>query len=106
MKGKVGLICGVVNQHSIAWAVAQSWRAAGCDVRTPITVSRDHSLMNCANLEPYTVATADGHCAWSEQVVLSYQDERARAKVERLVAAEWGEEAAAGCALMHFSALL
>lgn len=62
MKGKVGLICGVVNKSSIAWAVAQSWRAAGCEV------------------------------------VLTYQDERARSKVERLVAAEWGDEAAAGCA--------
>ena len=63
MKGKVGLVCGVVNQHSIAWAVAQSWRAAGCDV------------------------------------VLTYHDERARTKVETLVAAEWGDEAAAGYAM-------
>jgi enoyl-[acyl-carrier-protein] reductase (NADH) len=46
MRGKVGLICGVVNQRSIAWAVAQSWRAAGCDVPTPILVSLDHSLMS------------------------------------------------------------
>lgn len=62
MKGKVGLVCGVVNKSSIAWAVAQSWRAAGCEV------------------------------------VLTYQDERIRPKVEMLVAAEWGDEAAAGCA--------
>jgi enoyl-[acyl-carrier-protein] reductase (NADH) len=62
LKGKFGLVCGVVNSRSIAWAVAQSWRAAGCDVS------------------------------------LTYQDERARPKVERLVAAEWGDEAAAGCA--------
>lgn len=62
MKGKFGLVCGVVNQRSIAWAVAQSWRAAGCDV------------------------------------ALTYQDERAKPKVERLVAEAWGDDAAAGCA--------
>ncbi|MCL1885994.1 MAG: enoyl-ACP reductase [Dehalococcoidia bacterium] len=29
LEGKIGLICGVANRHSIAWAVAQAWRDAG-----------------------------------------------------------------------------
>ena len=60
LAGKRGLVVGVVNQRSIAWAVARQWRAAGCDV------------------------------------AVTYQDERARPHVEKLVAREWGDEAAAG----------
>ena len=29
LEGKIGLVCGVANQRSIAWVVAQAWRDAG-----------------------------------------------------------------------------
>jgi len=29
LEGKISLICGVANRHSIAWAVAQAWCSAG-----------------------------------------------------------------------------
>lgn len=32
LDGKIGLICGVANKRSIAWAVAQAWQAAGAQL--------------------------------------------------------------------------
>ena len=32
LAGKRGLVAGVLNDRSIGWAVAQQWRAAGCEV--------------------------------------------------------------------------
>ena len=29
LSGKKGLIIGVANKHSIAWAIAQAWHKAG-----------------------------------------------------------------------------
>jgi enoyl-[acyl-carrier protein] reductase I len=29
LAGKVGLVCGVANKRSIAWAIAQAWHKAG-----------------------------------------------------------------------------
>src|SRR6058998_2345796 len=29
LNGKIGLVCGVANKRSIAWAIAQAWHKAG-----------------------------------------------------------------------------
>src|SRR6185436_21058258 len=29
LTGKIGLVCGVANKRSIAWAIAQAWHKAG-----------------------------------------------------------------------------
>jgi enoyl-[acyl-carrier protein] reductase I len=32
LEGKVGLVCGVANKRSIAWAIAQAWHEAGAQL--------------------------------------------------------------------------
>ena len=32
LEGKVGLVAGVANKRSIAWAIAQAWHEAGAEL--------------------------------------------------------------------------
>ena len=93
-QGRSHLRCGEPAQHRVGGGA----ELAGCRLRRTYSNQDLSSSLMGSDLESGTAMAAGQASCWSEQVVLTYQDERARPKVERLVAAEWGEEAAAGCA--------